>query len=209
MRRVVVVDYGIGNLYSITAALAYLGLHPTVDTDGNTLKGGDAVVIPGVARFGSAMGALHTRGQAGRLVEAYGEGRLLVGLCLGAQLLLESSEESPGEPGLGLIGGTVRKLKPRDAVVPNQGWHRVARGEPPGPGYVDEALWSDRYFYFSHSYRIELSNPLAQTGRITYGGESVTALYETGNVVGMQFHPELSGEAGLELLRGLLQGGRL
>jgi imidazole glycerol-phosphate synthase subunit HisH len=181
VKDVVIVDYGAGNTHSVAAALRRLESRSVVSSDPATLLGADYVVLPGVGSARSAMEHLRETGAAAALVERTHASGPVLGICLGLQLALESSEEDGGVTGLGLIDGTVTRL--REGRVPRLGWEIV---EP----------WGEA-FYFAHSYA-------ANTPYATASADGVTAVVEHGAFLGVQFHPEKSGPAGLDFLSSCL-----
>lgn len=202
--RVVVVDYGLGNLHSLKSALGHLKIKHEVDDNGQLLPEADCIVLPGVAAFGAAVANLIARNQFGAIQEAHTRGARLVGLCLGAQLFVDSSEESIGIPGLGLVEGRAVRIGLQLEGGPHQGWSRLqvpdfAHAKP------DRGLIS-RCFFFSHSYHVELADPSAVLAQVQRGSFQVTAAYSLGNAIGLQFHPERSGDAGLAVLEAAVAG---
>lgn len=181
MREVVIVDYGAGNTHSVAAALARLGARSVVSSAPEDVTGADYVVLPGVGSARSAMAHLNETQAAAALVGRVRDGGAVLGICLGLQLALDSSEEDGGVTGLGLITGTVTRL--REGRVPRLGWEIV---EP----------WGEAY-YFAHSYA-------ANTPYATASADGVTAAVEHGSFLGVQFHPEKSGAAGLDFLSACL-----
>lgn len=177
MSVVVVVDYGAGNTRSVRAALTHLGRASVVTSDPVAVREADFVVLPGVGSASSAMAHLHETGAAAALRERFDEGRVTLGVCLGLQLAMESSEEDGGVEGLGLLSGDVVRL--REGRVPRLGWAVV---EP----------WGEAY-YFAHSYAVRSPDAIASV-------DGVTAAVRRGAFTGVQFHPEKSGPAGLEFL---------
>jgi imidazole glycerol-phosphate synthase subunit HisH len=178
---VVVVDYGAGNTHSVRAALARLGRSSVVTSDPVAVRDAERVILPGVGSARSAMDHLRDTGAATALAERVLANGPVLGICLGLQLALESSEEDGGVVGLGLIAGDVTRL--REGRVPRLGWEIV---EP----------WGDA-FYFAHSYA-------ANTPYATASADGVTAAVEHGSFLGVQFHPEKSGPAGLDFLSACL-----
>jgi glutamine amidotransferase len=174
---VVVVDYGAGNTRSVRAALTHLGRTSVVTSDPAKVRGADFVVLPGVGSARSAMSHLNVTGAAAALRTRFKEGRVTLGVCLGLQLVMESSEEDGGVKGLGLLSGDVVRL--REGRVPRLGWAVV---EP----------WGEAY-YFAHSYAVRSPDAVASV-------DGVTVAVRRGAFTGVQFHPEKSGPAGLEFL---------
>lgn len=174
---VVVVDYGAGNTRSVRAAFARLGAESVVTNDADALADASLVVLPGVGSAKSAMTNLQSSGAAAALRRRHDEGGAILGICLGLQLAAGASDEDGGVVGLGLLGGRVVRL--RGERVPHLGWANV---EP----------WGE-VFYFAHSYELESADAVAFA-------DGVTAAARRGSFLGVQFHPEKSGAAGLEFL---------
>jgi imidazole glycerol-phosphate synthase subunit HisH len=189
-REVAVVPTGTANTSSVLAALRRIGLDPVVTSDAESIAMTDRVVLPGVGRFGTAAGAIE-----GDVAESLrlrlSEDRSTLAVCVGLQLLAKSSEESPGIAGLGLVDSVVTRLGP-GVRVPQMGWNHVQPG-------ADVRLVRPGWAYFANSYRLtEL--PDGWAGATTeYDGPFVSAM-ERGNVLACQFHPELSGAWGYQLL---------
>lgn len=199
--RVAVLDYKMSNLLSAAKALEVLGAQVVVAETPAQADGADAVVLPGVGHFDEAMRRLGDAGLGGTVRRAAESGVPVLGICLGMQLLLDSSEEAPGVPGLGLIPGAVRRLE-TDRKVPQIGWNPVEWSPGVPLGTLGPA--SRRTYYFVHSYAAQPSDPAHVAGRADYGGEFVAAVARD-HVAGVQFHPEKSSRAGLALLGRWLQ----
>lgn len=188
-----IVDGGTGNLRSLTNALQAVGLE--VERRTEPAPGVPrAVVLPGVGAFGHAAGNLRKRGWYPFLRGWVKEGGPLLGICLGMQLFFETSEESPGEEGLGLVAGAVRRLGPRAPRLPHVGWAAL-RGAAPGTP-ESEVEWA----YFVHSYVAEPEDGSVVAAVAEYG-ESFPAVVRVGGATGVQFHPEKSQRGGLRFLR--------
>jgi imidazole glycerol phosphate synthase glutamine amidotransferase subunit len=179
--RVAVCDHGAGNVRSVVVACERLGADARVTGDPEAVLSADLAILPGVGSAGSAMRSLRARGLDAALRERVAAGRPTLGICLGLQLALESSEEDGGVPGLGLLPG--RSVRVRGHRVPRIGWAPV---EPGGEA-----------FYFAHSYA-------ADTPAATAASEGVVAVAEAGSFLGVQFHPEKSGRAGARFLERCL-----
>ncbi len=196
---ITLVDYKAGNLTSVRLAFEYLGLPVRVTDDPAVIRAADRVVFPGVGAAASAMATLRGSGLADALREAAGQGIPFLGICLGAQIILEKSDEDKGVACLGLIPGTCREFRfgnPR-VKVPQMGWNAVRRlrAHPVFEGIDDGAE-----FYFVHSfYPVPASAP-DQLGETEYGGFTFASALARGNIVATQFHPEKSGRIGLRLL---------
>jgi imidazole glycerol-phosphate synthase subunit HisH len=191
--KVLLFDYGTGNIHSLSKALELQGVRVVT---GTAIDGADALILPGVGAFGAAATRLAPYRAVIRTAAA--DGLPVLGVCLGMQLLLDASAEGPGE-GLGLVEGQVRKL---DASrVPHMGWNTVRAG-------ADEPLFrgiENERFYFAHGFVTVPTDPAAATATATHEGDTFPAAVRAGTVVGTQFHPEKSGAAGLRLIRNFLE----
>jgi glutamine amidotransferase len=192
MGVVSVVDYGVGNLFSMTNALRRTGLEAEVVKDPAKIEAADAIILPGVGNFGAAAAKLDAFMEA--ITRGHENGAPILGSCLGMQLLFEGSDESPGK-GLGLLAGRVRRFG-GGLKVPHMGWNtiRALRDDPLLEGLPDCA-----YFYFVHSFYPCPEEAGATLAVTDYGGE-FTSIVGQGRVYGTQFHPEKSGKAGATLL---------
>ncbi len=190
---IAIVDYGVGNLASVRKAFRAVGHEAELVRDQKQLREAPAIVLPGVGHFGHCSREFQ-RYELGPLVtDAHGRGVPILGICVGMQLLFEGSEEAEDAPGLGLLPGQVRKMRgvPR---LPQIGWNDVrVRGSHPWLRVAD-----GDYFYFVHSYAAEPATDVT-LGSVDYGGERA-AIVGTDGLLGVQFHPEKSGAAGLRLL---------
>ena len=193
---IAILDYGVGNLHSIGKALERAGAKPTVTSDPAALRHADAIVLPGVGAFGDAAAKLAPF--HGDLVSLLDAGKPLLGVCLGMQLLFETSEESPGARGLGYIRGSVRRLQ--GPKLPQIGWNILAAvdGEPLFAGLPEGA-----HVYYVNSYAPRPEEPVT-IATSTYG-ETFTAAVRKRHAWGVQFHPEKSGPAGLAIVRNFVR----
>jgi glutamine amidotransferase len=189
--EIAVLDYGSGNLHSVSRALAHAGGEPVVTGDPQRVAAADALVIPGVGHFGHCVRAIRAKGLDRVIAGAVGTGKPVFGVCVGMQVLFEGSEEDP-EAGLGILPGESRRL-PDDVKVPHIGWNDVA-WQRPHP-YVDGILDGTR-FYFVHSYASDANE---DTVGMTEHGRRFAAVASRDNVFATQFHPEKSSEAGLAI----------
>lgn len=193
--RIAVVDYGVSNLRSVERALTAVGADPVLTADPEVVTGCAGVVLPGVGAFGAAVDALDAAGLRGAVTAAVDRGLPLLGVCLGFQLLFEWSDESGGRPGLGLLGGRVRRIDPRCGKVPHMGWNRLMMRRPSALlDGVAEGTWA----YFVHSYAAPAEGDDVVAG-CDYGGTALAAACARSGVYGTQFHPEKSGPEGLRL----------
>lgn len=191
--RIAVIDYGIGNLHSAHKALIRVGADARLVDDPQVVGAADAVVLPGVGNFGACMRALRERGLDVAVHDVVRSGRPFLGICVGMQMLFESSVESPGESGLGVLEGTVEWL-PETVKRPQMQWNRLEiADEDPVLGV------GGTWVYFVHSLAAVPTDPSTITATVDYGGRVVAACRRD-NVMAVQFHPEKSGDAGLALL---------
>jgi imidazole glycerol phosphate synthase glutamine amidotransferase subunit len=197
------VDYGAGNLSSVANALREIGLDPVVAATPDRLADATHLVLPGVGSFGDCMRQLGARGLLPAIREWVAAGKPYLGICLGYQILFDSSEESPGVPGLGIVPGTVRRFKPLPGLkVPHMGWNSAV---PRHPGTGNWAgLGDEPYFYFVHSYFPVPDDPQVIAAHTTYGDDTFAAAIERPGLLACQFHPEKSQDAGLRLIRNFL-----
>ncbi|HEX6844587.1 MAG TPA: imidazole glycerol phosphate synthase subunit HisH [Actinomycetota bacterium] len=198
--RIAVVDYGSGNLHSVSRALARVGGDVVVSADADVIRAAAAVLIPGVGHFGQCVRALRAAGLEDVVREVVGTGRPVVGVCVGMQILFETSDEDL-DPGLGLLPGRVRRLATAPTVkVPHMGWNTVSwtgRRHPLTAGIPDGT-----HFYFVHSYAPDL---VPDTVGAAEHGRAFAAAVARDNVFAVQFHPEKSGDAGLQLYENLVK----
>ncbi|HPQ47240.1 MAG TPA: imidazole glycerol phosphate synthase subunit HisH [Clostridia bacterium] len=194
---IAVVDYGMGNIGSVCNALSYTGAGHIVTEDPQIIADADGVILPGVGAFGDAMANIIGRGLQSTIKDFIDSGRPFLGICLGYQLLFESSEESPGVSGLGVLEGAVRRF-PADMglKVPHMGWNTISSGTK-----TRVLRQSDgRYVYFVHSYYTEPRGLDEYCTETTYGIKFASAI-EYENILACQFHPEKSGDDGLGILK--------
>ena len=201
---VAVIDYDAGNTLSVTRALEKVGATVDLTSDPDRVALAEAVVLPGVGAFGDCVKKLAERGMDDACHEAYGAGKPFLGVCVGLQVLFEGSEESPGVEGLGILPGMVRRFEVGDLKVPHMGWNQleVVRDHPVLEGLDGEA------FYFVHSYYPEPDEEGGDLiGTSDYGVRFCAAAGRE-NLAAVQFHPEKSSRAGLELYENFLAWAR-
>ena len=192
---IAIVDYGVGNVRSVERALVQVGAEPKLMADPDDLERADGLVLPGVGAFAPALDKLTRSGLGRRVVELAGNGKPVLGVCLGYQLLFDESMEHGRHQGLGLLPGRVVEVSGSERL-PVIGWCRVARTN-------DSVLWQgvqDRsYFYFVHSF-----TPEESTAAIAWSEHSPAAASARANVMGTQFHPEKSGPDGLRIYKNFV-----
>ncbi len=191
--RIAIIDYGAGNLRSVAKAFEKLGFPPTVTTDPRVAAAADAVVLPGVGAAGDTMNNLAARGMVETIGNVIAAGKPFFGVCLGLQLLFETSDEG-GVDCMGVLPGTVRHLG-GSVKVPHIGWNqvRLTRSHP-----LFEGVEGEPYFYFVHSYFADPSDKALVAGTTDYGTNFCSFVAKE-NLVATQFHPEKSGSLGLQL----------
>jgi len=196
MKKIAIIDYGMGNLHSAAKAFEKIGAAVTVTRDPVQVRQADQVVLPGVGAFGDCMKNLHERGLAPVIHEVIAAGKPFLGICVGLQMLFEGSEEDPGVPGLGIFKGMVRKIEAPLLKVPHMGWNSLTKRSS-SPLFAD--LPDQPYVYFVHSFHAVPDDASIITAVTDYGGP-VTAAVGQGLVQAVQFHPEKSSTVGLKIL---------
>lgn len=211
--KVAIVDYELGNLFSVKNACEQVGLAAAVTSDARQIRQADAVILPGVGAFGKAMEALQRMGLVEVLAEVAngGTGKPFIGICLGMQLLMTESFEFGRHEGLDLIKGEVVQLQVsqsggRFSKVPQIGWNKI---HPASNREWENSplagLNSGEYMYFVHSFYVRPVDSFVTLSTTPYGPVSFCSGLRKGNIVGFQFHPERSGPAGLQIYRNLAQ----
>lgn len=203
MSVIAVVDYDMGNLHSVCKGLEKAGANPKITDSPIEIEQAEAVILPGVGSFDPAVQHLRSRGLEEPINKAISSGKPFLGICLGLQILFESSEEGK-EPGLGIIKGTVRKfVHEPEITIPHMGWNQL---EITQPGC---ALWQQlpplSWVYFVHSYYVDPTDPKVKAATVTHGSQTVTAAVADRNLMAVQFHPEKSSEAGLQILSNFVE----
>ena len=201
--KVTLIDYGAGNLRSVANAMCELGVQPAIAATADELAGSTHLVLPGVGSFGDCMAQLESRGLLPAIRDWLAAGKPYLGICLGYQILFESSEESPGVAGLGVVPGCVRRFQQMPGLkIPHMGWNSAL---PRTPGAdIWAGLGGQPYFYYVHSYFPVPEDPALIAAETCYGGDTFAAAIELPNLFACQFHPEKSQDAGLRLIRNWL-----
>ena len=199
---IALIDYDAGNMRSVEKALIHLGEKPIVTRDREKILSADRIILPGVGSFGDAMENLEKFGLPDILKEAVDSGIPLLGICLGMQVLFEESEESKGVKGLGFLKGKILRIPAKEGLkIPHMGWNSL---EYPREGRLFQDIPEHSYVYFVHSYYLKAEDEDIVTATADYGVK-IHASVERGNVFGCQFHPEKSGEIGLQILKNFVE----
>ena len=202
----VIVDYGVGNLFSLKSSLSYIGVEAVVSGEPETIKIADRIILPGVGAFADARAKLGINGLDKVLIEQAKTGKPLMGICLGMQLLFDRSYEYGVTEGLGLISGEVRPIAeviPYGYKVPHIGWNSLRNSDKGRYSKVFKYITQGDYVYFVHSFAgMDCDESVIASAE--YGAE-LTAAVARENVLGMQFHPEKSGEVGLKILKAFCE----
>lgn len=199
---IAIIDYDAGNLKSVENALQHLGEQCEITRDVEQIRNAEKVILPGVGAFGDAMEKLHSYGLVDVIREVAEKGTYFLGICLGLQLLFESSEESPGVPGLGILPGKVVAFpETKGYKIPHMGWNSLEIKERKR---LFQGLPENPYVYFVHSFYLKAEHEEDVAARTEYI-TSVDASVEHGNIFACQFHPEKSGEMGLQILKNFCE----
>ena len=197
---IAVIDYDAGNVKSVEKALEKLGEEHILTSDPEVILNADAAILPGVGNFGDCMEKLRSRSLEEAIKKFVDSGKPFLGICVGLQLLFESSEESEGVAGLGILKGHVKKFPASaDIKVPQIGWNDVYNCR----GKLFKDIPEHTFFYFVHSFYLESTDPSIVTTNTEYG-LTYDSSVESGNVFATQFHPEKSSDAGLRVLKNFL-----
>jgi glutamine amidotransferase len=201
---IAIIDYDAGNIKSVEKAILYLGAEAMVTRDKRKIMEADGVILPGVGAFGDAMEKLTAYDLIEPIRRVAAEKIPFLGICLGLQLLFDSSEESPGVSGLGLLPGKIIRLPETPGLkVPQIGWNALTYPLGGAPGRLFEGISEGSYVYFVHSYYLQ-ADILSQVKAVTDYGTCVHASVEQDNIFACQFHPEKSSEVGLKILNNFI-----
>lgn len=193
---IAIIDYGMGNLFSVEKAFVKLGAEVVVTSNPKIVVSADKVVLPGVGAFGDCMENLKAYHMIDAIQEVVAKGTPFLSICLGLQVLFEGSEEDPGVKGLGIFPGMVRKINAPTLKIPHMGWNSLSFS---GKSPLFENISQESYVYFVHSFHAVPEDSSLITAVTDYGS-SVTAAVGRGNTQAVQFHPEKSGSIGLTML---------
>lgn len=199
-----IIDYGAGNLRSVANAVQALGIEPRLIATPAQMDGLTHLILPGVGSFGDCMGELEKRGLTGPIRDWVAAGKPYFGICLGYQILFDESVETPGVKGLGIFPGKVVRFTEDGRKIPHMGWNSAVPVNPADPAWA--GLGETPYFYFVHSYFPQPADKSIVAMTTDYGQTFASAI-RSGAVIGCQFHPEKSQQAGLRLLGNFLGTG--
>ena len=199
---IAIIDYDAGNLKSVEKALMYLGEECIVTRDADKILSADKVILPGVGAFGDAMNKLNKFGLVDVIRQVAVYGKPLLGICLGLQLMFESSDEAPGVEGIGLLKGKIVSIPPKEGLkIPHMGWNSL---DIKNGSKLFKGIPQQSYVYFVHSYYLQASNPEDVAATTEYSAH-IHAAVEHGNVMACKFHPEKSGDVGLHILKNFCE----
>ena len=197
---IILIDYGVGNLYSVAKAVSFVGGDVKISNSIDDLKRAEKIILPGVGAFGDCMKNLEATGLIPTIKREVSNGKKILGICVGLQILFAGSEESPNVDGLKIFDGFVRKINVGDLKIPHMGWNAVKFGN----SKLFAGMSGAPYFYFVHSYHAASDEKKIIAATTTYG-EQVTAAIEFENIFATQFHPEKSGDVGLRVLKNFVE----
>lgn len=198
---IVIIDYGMGNLKSVSNALNHLNIENKISDDINEIRNADGLILPGVGAFPDAMETIEEKGLDKVIKEEVQKGKPLLGICLGMQLLFEKSYEGVEKNGLGLIKGNIVKMnedKENSIKIPHIGWNNLVYNKKHS---IINNIEEGKFVYYVHSYYAQSYNDEDLIAYSEYGDNKIPGLVSHNNVIGAQFHPEKSGEYGLEMLK--------
>lgn len=203
---IAIVDYGVGNLYSVEKAFAKFSDDVILTQSADVIDKADKVVLPGVGAFGDCMKNFKASGLMDAVMRAVENNKPVMGICVGLQIMFEGSEESPDVKGLGIFKGMVRKINAPGLKIPHMGWNSLTINENT---HVDINLFKNirknPYVYFVHSYHAMPEDKSIILATSVYG-EEITAAVGKNNVIATQFHPEKSGDIGLSIIKNFVEG---
>ena len=199
---IAIIDYDAGNIKSVEKAMLLLGQEGQTTREKDEILNADKVILPGVGAFGDAMGKIRQYGLEEVIKEVVKKETPFLGICLGLQLLFESSDETPGVEGLGILKGKILRIPDKEGLkIPHMGWNSL---KFPKEGRLFKGLPEDSYVYFVHSYYLEAEEESIVTATTEYSTR-IHASVEQGNVFACQFHPEKSSDVGIQILRNFVE----
>lgn len=205
--KVVIVDYGLGNLFSVQQACSHIGITAVISEDKSTVLSADVLILPGVGAFGKAIENLHERDLFCAIQDFAAANKPILGICLGMQLLLDDSEEFGNHKGLGIISGTVKKLPNIGERIPRVGWFGLEETMEQSEKHSSLRLLNGQKedVYFVHSFFVDPTCAEDILATTRWGDRSYCSAVSKGKIIGYQFHPEKSGPYGLEILNSFFQ----
>lgn len=203
---IAIVDYGVGNLYSVEKAFARFSSDVVLTHEAEIIDKADKVVLPGVGAFGDCMKNFKASGLVDAVLRAVKSGKPVMGICVGLQIMFEGSDESPGVAGLGIFKGRVRKINAPELKIPHMGWNSLTVNENASVNIdLFKNIRENPYVYFVHSYYAVPEDKSVITAKTVYG-EEITAAVGKDNIIATQFHPEKSGDIGLSIIKNFVEG---
>ena len=199
---IAIINYGLGNLHSVKKAVEFVGGKALVTDDANLILQAEKIILPGVGAFQDGMDGLRSRNLVPPIIEAANAGKLILGICLGMQLLFEESEEQGHHTGLGLIEGKVKYFNQPDIKVPQIGWNQLQLEQK--ETFLLQGIADGDYVYFNHGYYCEPLNPSYVIASTDYGTRFAASVQKN-NLNGVQFHPEKSQTIGLQILKNFVE----
>ncbi len=198
---IAIIDYGAGNLHSVKNALDFLGTESIITGDKNEILSADKIILPGVGAFGDAMKCLSDSGLVETVKEAAKSGKPFLGICLGLHLLFEESEETPDVKGLGIFKGKIVKIPDNSSLkIPHMGWNSITVTKD---SKILKNIGNEPYVYFVHSYYVDATDKSIISAYTEYG-ERLDIAVEKDNIFATQFHPEKSGDVGMQILKNFI-----
>lgn len=202
---IAIVDYGVGNLYSVEKAFAKFSDDVVLTQSAEIIDKADKVVLPGVGAFGDCMKNFRASGLMDAVMRAVESGKPVMGICVGLQIMFEGSDESPGVEGLGIFKGRVRKIHAPGLKIPHMGWNSLSINEKASVKIdLFKNIRKNPYVYFVHSYYAVPEDKSVITAKTVYG-EEIAAAVGKDNVIATQFHPEKSGDIGLAIIKNFVE----
>ena len=204
--NILIIDYGLNNIFSVSEAVKKIGYKPTIITEAKELKNADKIILPGVGAFNAGIKALKRKKFDVTIIKEVKRGTPILGICLGFQMLFSQSSEYGTFKGLNLLEGKVKSIREcknfNDQKIPNNGWRKISITSSVG---IFKNYSKDNFLYFIHSYYIEPKEKEIVTSQCIYEGMKINASVQKKNIYGVQFHPEKSGDIGLNILKNFLE----
>lgn len=203
-KHITIIDYGLGNLHSVVKSMQHIGAEVHLATTNEGIVHADRLILPGVGAFADGIAHLRKHAHDEAIQQFLAKGRPLLGICLGAQLLFDESEEFGVHRGLGVIPGRVVPIPAGTVRVPHVGWGRLVPAAQGWGNSILQGVDPRNWMYFVHSFQMQTREPDHTLARCAYGPYQITAVVRSNQVYGCQFHPEKSGHAGIALLQNFL-----